>query len=324
MDSVNEEEKEASANQHLVPNQLNQPDEPTLENLNASLEENNPPETEEKPESDSKPAETQIIRGLVASRQPTQLQRAAVTRKPRVTLQTLFTVIFAGILVATLLTLWMPSAFTGETTEEQYVGDISAVGQVTKQAEEGVQISLLPEFPDNKIGIIIGHKGRDQGEVCSNGLTEVEVNSTVATYLQQALIGMGFDAELLDETDPRLVGYRATLLIALHSNSCEYINDNATGFKFAIVPSEVITIDRELLTKCLSESYVKTTGLKYDYRTTTNEIRNYHAFDQIDPLTAAMIFELGYMNLDQDILTNRPEVLAEGLANGIQCYMNAD
>jgi hypothetical protein len=40
-------------------------------------------------------------------------------------------------------------------------------------------------------------------------------------------------------------------------------------------------------------------------------------------LTAAMIFELGYMNLDQDILTNRPQVLAEGIANGIQCFMGA-
>ncbi|HOH92216.1 MAG TPA: N-acetylmuramoyl-L-alanine amidase [Anaerolineaceae bacterium] len=266
---------------------------------------------------------SQTIRGLVTSPRPAQSSRAAVAYRPRVTLQTLATVIFAAVLVATLLTLWMPSAFTGDNLQEQYVAEIS-VPQITQQAEEGLEVSLPQEFPENKIGIIIGHKGRDEGEVCSNGLTEVEINSTVATYLQQKLIELGYDAELLDETDPRLVGYQAQLLIALHCNSCEYINDNATGFKFAIVPSEVKTIDRELLTKCLSEAYANATGLKYHYQTTTNEIRNYHAFDQIDPLTAAMIFELGYMNLDQDILTNRPEVLAEGLANGIQCYMNAD
>ena len=72
-----------------------------------------------------------------------------------------------------------------------------------------------------------------------------------------------------DETDPRLVGYRHDL-IALHCNTCEYINDNATGFKFAILPSEVKTIDCEL-DKCLSEHY-KDDRLKYHYQTTSNEI----------------------------------------------------
>jgi N-acetylmuramoyl-L-alanine amidase len=294
--------------------------EPVDSEPEAELEAETEVETEVEPEVQNR----QTIRGLVTTPSGARRPEAPARRQPRVTLQTLVTVIFAGIMVATLLTLWMPSAFTGEGLEEQYVGAISAVGQVTKQAEEGVQVSLPSEFPENKIGIIIGNKGLDDGEVCSNGLTELEINSTVASYLQQALIGMGYEAELLDETDPRLVGYQANLLIALHCNSCEYINDNATGFKFAIVPSEVKTIDREALTKCLSDEYAKATALKYHYQTTTNEIRNYHAFDQIDPLTAAMIFELGYMNLDQDILTNRPQVLAEGIANGIHCFMGAE
>jgi N-acetylmuramoyl-L-alanine amidase len=260
---------------------------------------------------------------LVPTHQARQSPRVAATRKPRVTLQALLTVIFAAAVVATLLTLWMPSAFTGDALSEQYVGGITAVGQVTKQAEEGITVPLPAEFPDNKVGIIIGNKGRDEGEVCPSGLTEVEINNNVATYLQQALIAMGYEAELLDETDPRLVGYQATILIALHCNTCEYINDNATGFKFAILPSEVKTIDREALTKCLSEHYAKTTGLKYHYQTTSNEIRNYHPFDQLDPLTAAMIFELGYMNLDQDILSNRPQVLADGIAEGLNCFLGS-
>lgn len=276
-------------------------------------------DSEESTETQSK----ETIRDLVPTQQASRSPRAAATRKPRVTLQAIFTVIFAAALVATLLTLWMPSAFTGDALSEQYVGGITAVGQVTKQAEEGITVPLPAEFPDNKVGIIIGNKGRDEGEVCPSGLTEVEINNNVATYLQQALIAMGYEAELLDETDPRLVGYQATILIALHCNTCEYINDNATGFKFAILPSEVKTIDREALTKCLSEHYAKTTGLKYHYQTTSNEIRNYHPFDQLDPLTAAMIFELGYMNLDQDILSNRPQVLADGIAEGLNCFLGS-
>ncbi len=30
------------------------------------------------------------------------------------------------------------------------------------------------------------------------------------------------------------------------------------------------------------------------------------------------------MNLDQDILTNRPQLLADGIADGIHRFMNAD
>lgn len=267
----------------------------------------------------------QIARGVLTTQSPSRNAEGAAVRKPRVTLQALSSIFLVALLVATLLTLWMPNQFTEEALEKQYVGEI-VLPQSTQAAEQddGVEISLPEAFPDNRIGIVIAHKGRDEGEVCSNGLTEVEINSTVATYLQQALIEKGYDAQLLDETDPRLVGYQAQLIIALHSNTCEYINDNATGFKFAIKPSDVKTVDREALTQCLSENYAKASGLKYHYQTTSNEIRNYHAFDQLDPLTAAMIFELGYMNLDQDTLVNKPNELATGIADGLHCYFKLE
>lgn len=283
------------------------------------------PELENEIETEANTLNLQTVRGVLTSPPDTKGSEAAAVRKPRVTFQALSSIFIVAILVATLLTLWMPNQFTAEALEEQYIGDMP-LPQYTKVApeEEGVQISLPEAFPENRIGILIAHKGRDDGEVCSNGLTEVEINSTVATYLQQALIEKGYDAQLLDETDPRLVGYQASLLIALHSNTCEYINDNATGFKFAIKPSDVKTVDREALTQCLSEKYAKSSGLKYHYQTTSNEIRNYHAFDQLDPLTAAMIFELGYMNLDQDTLVNKPKDLATGIAEGLHCYFKLE
>lgn len=282
-------------------------------------------DTETESEQEAEAQSFQLVRGVLTSPAASRGAEAHAVRKPRVTFQALSSIILAAVLVATLLTLWMPNQFTAEALEEQYVSEI-AIPQNTQVAEpdDGVPISLPEAFPENRIGIVIAHKGRDEGEVCSNGLTEVEINSTVATYLQQALIEKGYDAQLLDETDPLLVGYQAQLVIALHSNSCEYINDNATGFKFAIKPSDVKTVDREALTLCLSEKYANATGLKYHYQTTTNEIRNYHAFDQLDPLTEAMIFELGYMNLDQDILVNRPQVLATGIADGLHCYFKLE
>lgn len=49
---------------------------------------------------------------------------------------------------------------------------------------------------------------------------------------------------------------------------------------------------------------------------------SYHAFEEINPYTTAGIIELGFMNLDQEILTNKPDLLAEGISKGISCYIN--
>jgi N-acetylmuramoyl-L-alanine amidase len=48
---------------------------------------------------------------------------------------------------------------------------------------------------------------------------------------------------------------------------------------------------------------------------------SYHAFDEIDPNTAAAIMEIGFMNLDRQILTQQPDLLAEGIAQGVLCYI---
>jgi len=49
---------------------------------------------------------------------------------------------------------------------------------------------------------------------------------------------------------------------------------------------------------------------------------SYHAFTEIDPLTTAAIIETGFLNLDQEILTKKPELIADGIMAGIQCYLN--
>jgi hypothetical protein len=48
----------------------------------------------------------------------------------------------------------------------------------------------------------------------------------------------------------------------------------------------------------------------------------YHAFSEIAPNTTAGIIEIGFLNLDQAILTSDPELLADGIVAGIKCYMN--
>jgi N-acetylmuramoyl-L-alanine amidase len=47
----------------------------------------------------------------------------------------------------------------------------------------------------------------------------------------------------------------------------------------------------------------------------------YHAFNEIDPNTPAAIIETGFLNLDYDILTKDTATVANGVANGVICFL---
>jgi N-acetylmuramoyl-L-alanine amidase len=48
----------------------------------------------------------------------------------------------------------------------------------------------------------------------------------------------------------------------------------------------------------------------------------YHAFSEIDPNTITAIIETGFLYLDKDILTKQTDVVAEGVTQGILCFVN--
>ena len=146
-------------------------------------------------------------------------------------------------------------------------------------------VELPRGFPARKIGIVVGHRGSDSGAVCSNGLTELEVNSNIASFMQMKLIDMGYDVELLDEFDSRLRDYQAGLLLSIHTDSCDYINDSATGFKVAAALSETKSANSNRLVQCVADRYANITGLRYHYQSVTNDMTRYHAFQEIDPNT---------------------------------------
>jgi len=230
------------------------------------------------------------------------------------------TVIFAGVIAATLFSLWMPGSFIPGSLGQKVANAVTE-GEGITQTE--VAVGILPDnFPTNKIGIVVGHRGHDSGAVCANGLTELEINSNVATYVQQMLIDAGYEVELLDEFDSRLKNYQAGLLLSIHADSCDYINDSATGFKVAAAFSQKTDHSSSRLVECLSDRYANITGLRYHYQSVTTDMTSYHAFEEINPYTTAGIIEIGFMNLDQEILTTKPDLLAEGIFEGISCYMN--
>ena len=46
----------------------------------------------------------------------------------------------------------------------------------------------------------------------------------------------------------------------------------------------------------------------------------YHTFSEIDPTTPAAIIEIGFLNLDRQFLTETPELAAQGIVSGIECF----
>ncbi|PWH18133.1 MAG: hypothetical protein DDG60_00895 [Anaerolineae bacterium] len=230
-------------------------------------------------------------------------------RPPQVLLRTLV----VAVLVATLFVTFTPSALSGSLNEQLTL-------LLTPQSQENVLPggTLRPKI---RIGIVAGHWGNDSGAVCENGTTEVDVNVRIATLVQQKLTALGFEADLLEEFDPRLQGYRAAALISIHNDSCVYINDQATGFKVARAMS---ARDQNLagrLEACLRDRYQRRTGLPL-HNSVTNDMTLYHAFDEISPDTTAAIIETGFLNLDYRILTENPDQVATGVVDGILCFIN--
>jgi N-acetylmuramoyl-L-alanine amidase len=169
-----------------------------------------------------------------------------------------------------------------------------------------------------RIGIIAGHTGNDSGAVCEDGLTEVQVTTSLAQRLAARLQSYGITTDLLEEFDPRLDGYDASALVSIHADSCDYINDLATGFKISGSPYT----DSSKLANCIEQAYALATDLPYHPNSITPHMTNYHAYERLGIGTPAIIIEVGFLNLDREILTSTNDVIIEGLTKGIFCHLD--
>lgn len=224
--------------------------------------------------------------------------------------------ILVAIVAATLFTAWTPvGLFSGDITAKMAL-------LLTPQPEQATAQAGSTARPQVRIGIVSGHWGNDSGTVCENGTTEADVNLRIATLVQQKLNALGYQADLLQEFDPRLQNYTAAALISIHNDSCQYINDEATGFKVAAA-KETHDLNRaSRLTACLTDRYGRTTGLPFHAGSITTDMTEYHAFSEINPNTTAAIIETGFLYKDYDILTQKPDLVATGVTNGILCFIN--
>lgn len=170
-----------------------------------------------------------------------------------------------------------------------------------------------------RVALISGHKGSDSGAVCGDGLAEVDVNLNIAEKVAGALLAQGVHAEIMDEFDLRLSSYGGKAVISIHADSCEDLNDLASGFKVAASNAP----DSELLQSCIESAYQQATQLTYHANTITEHMTDYHAFRTLPPGVPAVIVETGFMNLDRTLLTSNADIPAAGLLSGIQCFLDS-
>lgn len=233
-------------------------------------------------------------------------------------LRAIQSVLGVAILLATLFTALPSRGLVGGNLYDR----LSIV--LTPRSEESVSLISQPQL---RIGIVAGHSGNDSGAVCLDGngnvtLTEADVNLKIAAIVQEQLTQKGYQVDLLREYDSRLNGYRALAIVSIHNDSCEYVNDQATGFKVAAALNTNDLNRANRLTACLVDRYQHTTQMNFHAGSITADMREYHSFREIDPSTVAAIIETGFLNLDREILTKETDRIAQGVVEGVLCFAN--
>jgi N-acetylmuramoyl-L-alanine amidase len=179
-----------------------------------------------------------------------------------------------------------------------------------------------------RIGIVAGHWGsNDTGAICPDGLAEVEINLEVAQRVVYILQALGYQADLLAEFDPRLDEYQAGALVSVHADSCEAFPNAippASGFKVASVEDSLVPEAEGRLVTCLAQCYAARTGMYFHENSITYDMTRYHTFYEIDDRTPAAIIETGFMHNDRALLTQRADLVAQGIVDGIVCFIESE
>ncbi|HLC03974.1 MAG TPA: N-acetylmuramoyl-L-alanine amidase [Anaerolineales bacterium] len=228
--------------------------------------------------------------------------------------------------LATVFTAWTPASLRPGELVEQLAAAADRAGSGSQSTAVGGSAEVDQHL---KVGIVAGHSGPnrgtglpDPGSVCADGLTELQVNSSIADLVVSGLQAAGIEADLLQEFDPRLTGYRAIALVSIHADACVPINDQATGFKVAAALDTSVPDRAQRLVACLADRFAQATDLPFRPGSITRDMTEYHSFYEIHSQTPAAIIETGFLYLDRDFLTSHPDRAARGIAEGILCYIN--
>lgn len=246
---------------------------------------------------------------------------------------TTFIVFMAALLIATVFSYWTPE---DDLLPENFQSQMQSVN-TTAQPPPAFVTPLPTDVPTQRIGIIVGHSGpsrdpalagiQDPGAICDDNndgipeLTELEINEAVARIVFDELVLRGYEVDLLQEFDPRLDGYRASVLVSIHTNDCRNYGLGATGYNVAGAFSRGLErgLD-EVLVRCLVNEYGAATGLDRHFGL-TDDMTLYHTFNEVAFDTPTAIIEIGFMFADRQFLVNSQPAIARGIVDGILCFL---
>jgi N-acetylmuramoyl-L-alanine amidase len=186
-------------------------------------------------------------------------------------------------------------------------------------------LTPLPGQPH--VGIVAGHWGHDTGAICPDGLREVDINFDVTKRVVNILRQNDYRVDMLEEFDDRLADYRADALVSIHADSCEEFRDAtppASGFKVARVANSMVPAEEDRLVACLKKRYEDRTQMYFHANSITADMSHYHTFYEINGQTPGVIIEIGFMFADRQILTERPDMVAQSIVEGIECFIEGE
>lgn len=183
-------------------------------------------------------------------------------------------------------------------------------------------LSSSPAPATLRVGILAGHWQYDRGATCDAVIFEADLTYQIAQKTSPFLESRGYAVDILAEKDPRLPGYQADVFLALHIDSCGY---NLSGFKVAHSDESFIPEIEDRLVDCIYREYEKSTGLPRHNTTISHNMLKYYALHRevggIAEQTPGAIMEMGFMDGDFELLAHRQEVVAQGLAQGLLCFL---
>jgi N-acetylmuramoyl-L-alanine amidase len=186
---------------------------------------------------------------------------------------------------------------------------------------------LTPTPGPPHVGVVAGHWGHDTGAICPDGLQEVDINFDVAERVVGILRAEGYQVDMLEEFDARLHDYRADALVSIHADSCEEFRNAtppASGFKVARVANSLVPEEEDRLVACLKNRYAARTQMYFHANSITADMSHYHTFYEINGQTPGAIIETGFMFADRHTLTQRPDLVAQGIIEGIVCFIEGE
>jgi len=240
-------------------------------------------------------------------------EQIAPVQKPYRVIDGLQSVVWIAIVMATLLTLWNPRKVLRTPTVAELFQMESQTGKFS--------IADATVEENDEIGILAGFWQDGSGDVCSDGLLEVDVNYDVAERTIEKLEREGYQTRLFPEFDLDLINFNGQALVAVYAGSCLEKPLPPSQFK-VITGIEIKNPDKvNALAVCLAENYQKATQLPFAYAVITEDHPQYHIFRDVDPNTPAVMIEVGSLSTNRDLISKQRDAIAQGIYDGIVCYL---